>query len=418
MRLAFVCPRRNWIKTYGPIIAAAKRRGWETTLYIPPAVLSGLKDDAHHDRDRTWQESGADACRVAWDTWDPVGRGIDWVISIGLRLPPWLDQIRAASRPVRWASLDHIQESLLQVLEEGPGLLEGWDLAATGSEEGIDALCHEIEARDPPFSWSKARGEETQRVREVFRAVGMPHLDPLVTLEKAACRAKWNLPGSGRIVLLAPAARPALLDPWWWRAYTARNPLWRRFCWLKTGPWSRMRDDRHADEKVSLMPYRDILRAFRRWADRHGAFVVAKVRDKTPRQEDLAGIADRVIGDKSFHPFTTLELCRAADAYVGLASAMAIEATAASLPQVHVLAYPSEAYEVPAYLPFRRRFYLEKGGLWQPEFFPVYDPREAKILRVFSEVCPWEANPPSPAALARLAGTPDGHASERFLDLL
>lgn len=403
MRLAFYCPRRNFLKHYGPIIAAAKRRGWTTVLAIPPYVLSTGKDDAYMDRDGLLQESGADLRQVVWDAWDPVRHGIDWVVSVGLRLPPWLDRVRQGSRPVRWASLDHIQESLLQVLEDGPRRLEGWDLAATGSEEGLEALSYGL------FGSCRAAGRWTV---SGFRVVGYPHLDPLATTDKAACRAKWNLPGSGRIVLLAPAARPALLDRWWWRSYAATNPVWGAYYWINS----------NRPAGVGMMPYRDILRAFRRWADRHGAFVVAKVRDKTPCLGALDGIADRVIGDEAFHPFTTLELCRAADVYVGLASAMAIEATAASLPQVHVLAYPSEAYEVPAYLPLRRRFYLTFPGLWTnwwSESYETFLAQDRTGLARWAAEAPWPNGPASDcSALERLAGPQDGCASERFLDCL
>jgi len=109
--------------------------------------------------------------------------------------------------------------------------------------------------------------------------------------------------------------------------------------------------------------YRAILGTIRAFADRHDCLVVAKTRDKHPRLP--SGLADRVIGDESFHPFTTLELMVAADYAVGLAGGWAVEAEAAGLPHLDILAYPQEAYEHPALLDFRRELYGDDSGLWR-----------------------------------------------------
>ena len=86
---------------------------------------------------------------------------------------------------------------------------------------------------------------------------------------------------------------------------------------------------------------------------------MAKTRAKHPRLPP--GLADRVIGDESFHPFTTLELMVAADYAVGLAGGWAVEAEAAGIPHLDILAYPQEAYEHPVLLDFRKEIY---GRLW------------------------------------------------------
>ena len=389
MRLAFWLPRSVHLKIVCPIAAAARRRGHECVMLSPIGALCGPKDDIG-------QMLGYDPALKPFDLGIGIAsevdaeihlRDVDWAITVGLRTAP---AIRAYTRAsgVKWAALDNVGDNLLYVLEaslDGQAALKDWDLATTLSNDArlyAAGLAHVAGARRAEFS-------------EIV-AVGYPELDQLGfrTMTREACRAKWNLP-AGRIVLLAPAARPANL------------PRLRRWAW---GRWT----------------YASIVRQIRRFCDRHGAILVTKTRAKHGDPPWLADLSDRYIGQTSFYPFDTLELVVAADLVVGFASTLAVEASAVGRPQVWLHAWPPEESEWPVNLPLRQRFFLERGGLWNNAGArPLYGfgPRWRRHLGFWAECAAW----PRPteagqqemrAAVERWAGPLDGKAAERFLDLL
>ena len=117
-------------------------------------------------------------------------------------------------------------------------------------------------------------------------------------------------------------------------------------------------------------------------------------------------------------------LVRAADLYVGFASAMAIEACAVGIPQVHLHGWPPEAAEWPSAAPFKQRFFIEKGGLWNvagSRSVTCYGEDWPMRLHETLDDTLAEFSLTGPGAMRRAcerwAGPLDG-ASARFLDAL
>ena len=384
MRLAFYASRAPHFKCLCPVAAAARRRGDDTLLLIPGVALRGPKDDVGLDYHRWVPDTLFSEVREIADPVDAEVRlrDVDWAVAVGLRTAP---AIRASTRAsgVRWAALDSYGDNLTYVLEGGKDALADWDLATTLAE-------------GPRHLAGVVLDEDFGRAVDELTPVGYPELDQLTLpgMTREACRAKWNLP-AGRIVLLAPAARPANLG-------RLRRWAWGRW----TYPW--------------------IARQIRRWCDRHGAILVTKTRAKHGDPPWLAGLSDFYIGETCAYPFDTLELVVAADVVVGFVSTLAVEASAAGRPQVWIHAWPPEASEWPVNLPLRQRFFLEPGGLWNTtgvRQMHGFGPNWRAHLQAWTEAGRW----PEPteasraamrAAVERWAGPVDGKASERFLDVL
>lgn len=375
MKIAFYVPRLNHLKIVGPVAAAARRRGYECVMLSPVGTLCGPKDDVG-------RMLGYDPALKPFDMGIGIAdatdaeihlRDVDWAVAVGLRTAP---AIRAYTRAsgVKWAALDHVGDNLLYVLEYGEVAIKEWDCVTTLAPE----------PRDAAAAWS-------------LEPVGYPELDQLALsgMTRDACRAKWNLPAKGNIVLFAPAARPANLTRlyrWWW--------------------------GRHE--------YPFIVRQVRRFCDRQGALLVTKTRAKHGDPPWLQRMSDRYIGETCYYPFDALELVVAADLVVGgFASALAVEAAAAQRCQVWLQAWPLEASEWPRMRPLRQPFFSGPGGLWNhagARTLHCFGPRWREHLRHWAEWGAWpvltdSARGQNSQAVTRWAG-PIGGASERFLELL
>ena len=367
MKIAFVCPRSNHLKILGPVWAEARQRGHQVEAVVVPADHKG---------------AGAMAfvqAELGGPIRSPIGleaAGFDWAVVVGMRTAP---DLRARTRPrLRWAALDHAQDNLTYLLEGAS--TAGWDLVTTLAEE--------------PRAF--AEGETGGYFGHDLVPIGYPELDQLALphMTRDACRAKWNLPAGKLVVVFGTLARPQMVGRFrrWW---------------------------------VGQTQYWAVVRALRRWCDAHNALLVAKTRLKHGDPAWLTRYCDRVIGDQSFYPFTTLELLRAADLYVGYASALAIEASAVGLPQVHLHAWPPWRSEWPWAWPLKKRFFWEAGGLWMPpgsEQVGCWQPGWQDMLdfriRLARQAIGRGDAILMRARAERWAGPLDGKASARFLDLL
>ena len=363
MKFAFLIPRANHVKIIGPVWDEAKRRGHQVEAIVTPADVKGAGVMAHVQAE------------LGGPIQSPLGLSetrFDWAVAVGLRTA--LD-LRLRTRPrLKWAALDSTGDNLTYLLEGDP--IDGWDFISLLSVEA-SAFAGQLGAKT-----------------EGLLCHGYPELDQLSTVigDRAACRAKWNLPGQ-KMVLFGPAARPIRLGRvrrWWFQQLRYRHVLW----------------------------------VLRRWAEMAGFVIIAKTRAKHRDPGYLRRYCDRIVVDESFDPFTTLELLRAADLYVGFASAMAIEACAVGIPQVHLHGWPPEEAEWPSAAPFKQRFFIEKGGLWNvagSRSVTCYGEDWPMRLHETLDDTLAEFSLTGPGAMRRAcerwAGPLDG-ASARFLDAL
>jgi hypothetical protein len=353
MRFAFWISRLTHLKVAAPVAAAARRRGHACVSLHPVGRLCGPKDDAERGvrYDPALKPFNLSVA-ISDETDAEIHlRDVDWVVAVGLRTAPTIRAYTRASG-VKWACLDHVGDNLLYPLEGWQPADAEWDCLTTLAE-GPRAF---TEGQDHLLPLGRA-------LLQTMRPVGYPELDQLALpgMTREVCREKWNLPREGRIVLFAPAARPANLGRlrrWWW----------------------------------GRQDYPFIARQIRRWCDRHGAFLLTKTRAKHGDPPWLQDISDLSVSDGVYYPFNTLELLVAADVVVGFASALAVEAAAVGRPQLWLHAWPPRRSEWPAYLPLRERYFLQRGGLWNNAGtgqIECFGPRWREFLQRWAVEWPW-----------------------------
>lgn len=372
MQIGFFLSRPNQLRIHGPVIREAIRRGHECRLLVPLDALHG------HNM------PGATPCPVEPLITPAQVAAVDAFVGVAMLPHPMLPAARVAAPRTLFCALPYLQEELLRVLTDGMDALQMWDLVGTGSQEGLEFLIGQLRL---------ATGEDWLRKRVV--PVGHTVLDGLEGMDSETCRLKHGLPAGQPIICFGTAARSHLLGKWRVGAYLARPAILANL--------------------MGMTAYIQILRAVRTYADRHGAFVLAKTRDKHRDPRYVRRYVDRIISDESHWPPTTLEVLMASHLYIGIASAMSIEAAACGLPQYTFLPYDLRRAEHPLYLPFRQRFYLQAGGLWNSVALQSRRLDRDNFSQILREA-PWPTGPTQLGALYRITGQLG--ASEWFLHVL
>lgn len=378
VRVGFYLPRRNHLKMLGPMIAMSCRRsgheihvftiGWATKegQEIDPSEIETLFGGIVHVH---VVETASALCRKIVDLRLLV------VFSVSTRL----QQIGASdakklmtetqSRGTKWLAVPHLNESELQLLFDWPNCLP-WDAIGVFSSKGQRFLRERLGGTD-------ASDEFLQRIF----VTGCPEFDDLPPTDKTKIRVDFELPADEKLIVIAPpnlSQSGRFPDP----SMRFNEYLFRRDKGsLAAAANGLMRISRRG----SVSPYRDYLTAIREFADNNDALIVAKIRSKTPRVEDLSDFVDFVIGDKQFFPYTTRQLLSVSDAYFGFYSAMAIEAVVEGLMPVTFEPYPVAPVHSPSERELKRVYDTGEDGAWNTAgsaiFIRGYLPEGVQFLK-------------------------------------
>jgi hypothetical protein len=424
-RIAYCCPRVNLLKLYGPVLAEQARRGGPAPLLVVPveplitfgAKNRGLATGKRLDQVR--KELGPDVEIVLVPSAERFldvlqERGVAAVVAVGLRLPAAIrDDVLVPSlrRGVRWCSLGYLYEELLHLIADGAARLNKWDVATTFSPAVIDATARVFAARG-------LAGAERLRA---LQPIGFVECDQASGLDRDALRVKYGLPRDRPVTCFmtsppfgyctAPVLRALYREPCYRgprQARTAARLLGRRW-----------------PEVTCFTGYRDIVAGLRHFADRHGALIAGKTRDKHRDPRYVRRAVDRLLTDGAYYPFRTLELLRLADLYVGVSSSTAFEAAFLGTRMRTIVPFPPDVYEQPIFVDLQREFFYESPGLWNaPGFSDVTCTYIAEDWAAFTA---WAGHGTlettvdpgvRSAVVERTLGFDDVKASARFLDLV
>lgn len=429
-RIAYYCPRINLLKLYGPVLAEQKRRGngLRALVVVPVAplitygaknrrlaaglLLSELRAQIGPDVEIACVESPARFLDLL------LNQRVRAVVSVGLRLPTAIREevlVPSRTRTVRWCSLGYIHEELFHVSADGLSALDDWDVATTFSQAGVDRLGERLAERGVPGA---------ERVSEI-RPIGFVEFDQVASFERAALREKYGLPRERPVICFATA-------PPFESAKAAQPMRWLfRQAWYRGSRMARAAGrfwGRRWPGMDYLAGYRDILACLRHFADRHGAVIVGKTRDKHEDPAYAGRAVDRLLSDGAYYPFRTLELLYLADLYIGIYSSTAFEAAFVGRRIRTVAPFPPEVLEDPRFLELKRDFFFgECGhpGIWNaPNFSELsrtYLVREWEAFREWAEQGTLETRVDGDvkeAVIGRAIGFDDYKASARFLDLV
>jgi hypothetical protein len=424
-RIAYYCPRVNLLKLYGPVLAEQARRGGAPPLLVVPVepvitfagknrvLATGLR------LDQVRAELGPDveiALVPSAQRFLEIleARRVAAVVSVGLRLPAAIRDgvlVPSRRRGTRWCSLGYLYEELLHVIADGARRLDDWDVATTFSAAVIEATVRLFARHGLP---------DAERLR-AFHPIGFVECDQAVGLDRDGVREAYGLPRDRPVIAFmtsppfdyftAPLMRALYRQPWYRGRRAARaaaRVLARRW-----------------PEVTHFAGYRDTVAALRRFADRHGAVLVGKTRDKHHDPPYVRRAVDDLLTDGAYYPFRTLELLRASDLYVGVSSSTAFEAAFLGTRMRTLVPFPPGVYEQPTFFDLRQEFFYESPGLWNaPGFSEVTRTYVAEDWEAFTAWAERGALDTTvdpgvrSAVVERTIGFDDAKASARFLDLV
>lgn len=333
MTLGVLVLRRSYLKVLGCVIQAAMDRGFSVVLFWDPRVSK--PGEALREVDfGCWPA----AKLVTYDNARPdrqfIEFRVDAVVSTELFLHVQAAGLEGAYRSaqragVRFHSVSYIFDT-------------AWNDPAAYNL--LERTCY-VSEYQRQLHWRlyaeafKAIGGP-ERLAAGSAVTGSPMLDQLALVDPDAVRRRYALP-SDRPIILLMSLKMAVPDPW------------RRIVWGRGGRTIRTLRALAA-RRSDFVPeiwrgdhYRDVVRAVRRFCDRHGALLVVKSKAKNGDPRFLRRLADRMVFDDHTYPYTSLELLAVSNVCAHFESGAVLEAAFAGVPSIsiavsqqHLDAYP------------------------------------------------------------------------------
>ena len=359
MRIGLYIPRIDQLRHFGRLLdylcAAPKR--FDPVIFIPGWPITKTGHQPYPDDFTEWSERASVNVLPSPDAMGSiiVGEKLDVMIITTAYLSDIPDEIARKTIEetrevgVAWIGIPYAFAEVLYLIC-GSGDAENlWDAFCVSGTASFNFVKSTLGTSNVSL------GENLLRR---FHITGSPEFDDLETYNQAAIRAKYGLPASPPIIFVSSAPtlvrHPAISDGVRDRVFKGEGVRRARLS-------ARMRSMRYP----FIHHYRRWLEAIRQIADRSGAFVVAKVRAKHQDPPYLADEVDLVIGDVSYHPFTTLELLSVSSLCVGFLSGITIEAAVAGVYSVNAAYVPEKIiWPIKHSRDFSRFFLYGPKGIW------------------------------------------------------
>jgi hypothetical protein len=191
---------------------------------------------------------------------------------------------------------------------------------------------------------------------------GFTALDPITMIDPHEVRARWGIPKTQPVVVLLPFGQGVGKTAFWPRGIFGEPSRIRQVAnVVAKRRFEYWHEARHGARDI------DVVRALRRFCDRHGACLLVKSRRKTPIPAYTARLADKCLYDESYYPSTVLEALSVASLCVGYYSATVTEAAPSGVPTLCVTMDADDycgddAWNIRL---FRRFFNRTEGGVFQ-----------------------------------------------------
>lgn len=330
MKLVFPILRMNWYRVVASAIEAALAAGHEVECWHG---VGGSHYPANRPcrermpRFRRGQPVAVDFASDEEFLRQVEERRPDAVVSIS---PPWSDGIRArfsgqGNRPL-WVTV-LTNDTLLAATREQ---VEAMGLIVFRTQHEMDCVC--ADHADPAAAIVRggrriAWDEPTFRhLRSHSVRTGYPLLDTASGLDASAIRAKWDIPADVPVVGCLASPYGNVYHAFWEKAFAARSGIgWRYWNGRQSGWRGVLRPP--PNEK-------QVMRALRRFCDRNGAFLAIKLRHSQGAAPWIGQVADKILGEESHYPHTSVELAAIAKVMFGFFTTGASETVAAGCPYV------------------------------------------------------------------------------------
>ncbi len=187
---------------------------------------------------------------------------------------------------------------------------------------------------------------------------GFPQIDQMKGFNRKEICEKYGLPRDKKILVLLPFPWRVPFCVWSHIIYKPQNKLLKLLRLAVMREWSKMA------EVFTMADDRKITAAIRRFADKNDAFFIVKGRLKNKVPAYLAKVADKVIFDGSFYPYTIMELLFVADLCIHFYSDAVKECVATNTPSICLGPTNPNDWEC-----YAKRFFLEEFSPIEPSYY-------------------------------------------------
>jgi len=362
MKVGFYIPRLNYLKLFGPVIEYFLSQGNQVTLFC----------------DSIESPSGNKAY-----------------------LYPALDEIPSFRGKVEKIAFHSVSEFASMVQERGVQAIFFCNFNPIGAilRKELDLLSHRLIiaqlqyaiefmylGRDLNFSdvvytlseswtdWWKAFVQHHRLVPRAFLddffkdidkkavPVGSPEAEQLKLITAKTVHENYHIPSNKKILLYLPFC--------WTRKFSLCSHISNRLPDQTLKPMRSIccEASRFLPNAWCGMLDRDIVDAVRKFCDLNDALFIVKSREKTIIPLYLETIADRIIFDKTYYPFTTVELLSIADLCIHFYSSTVMEAVYTKTPSIcispnseHFNSLYNDRFFIPDFTANDGNFYNFKG---------------------------------------------------------
>lgn len=344
-KIAYFCPRVNYLNVYIPVIVEQLSCGF--TLE-PVIVIPGSKNTFWGNKNGT---AATIDKLVGYDVLSQIKiiemndekhllellyeHNIKVVVNISAYLEKEIYSYvlpKSKDKGIKWCVLGSNGDELRVVDQDGGKVIENWDLLTVVNDIWKKWVAEYLEIVNP----------QKVRYAENAVAIGNPEFDqiPQLKFKREEILKKYGIPADKKMIFIAPAADysiPVIYKMVFFSKFITKiinlpilKQLFRKYVCI--------RKDALIKDFDIIYNYADILRRIRYFADNNNAVIICKrrLKDKELKKCEKKYI-DVIFEEGSFYPFLTLELMSAADIYVGFESLCFLEAISLGKPAINLI---------------------------------------------------------------------------------
>lgn len=344
-KIAYLCPRENYLKVYIPVIVEQLKNGFvlEPVLVVPSSsdTFWGNKNDTAATTDKLAGYDVLNQITVIGmnDEKHLLGLLYEHNIKVVVEFSAYTNKEiysyvlpESRKKGIKWCVLGSNGDELRVVDIDGGKLIDNWDLITVINDLWRKWVAEYLQEVNP----------QKVKYAQATVAIGNPVFDQTRQLEfkKDRIREKYGIPSGKKIIMLvlpADYSVPIIYRMVFFNSFVTKiinlpilKHLFKKYVSGKKGAlikdWDRIRS------------YIDILRRIRDFSDRNDALIICKRRHKDRKLKRCERkYVDMIFEEGEFYPFLTLELMSAADIYIGFESLCFLEAIGTGKPAINLI---------------------------------------------------------------------------------
>jgi hypothetical protein len=350
-RIAYLCPRTNYLKVYIPVIVEQLANGFplEPVIVIPGSnnTFWGNKNDTAATIDKLKGYDALGQVKIIEMNDEKhllellYKHNVKVVVEFSAATNKEISSYvlpKSKDRGVKWCVIGSNGDELRVVDFDGGKTVEQWDLITVVNDfwrRWVTEYLNEINPQKAKYA-------------EKAISTGNPEFDqiPQLKFSRKEILDKYNLPSDKKILFLAPVADynyPLIYRMLFFNKFVTKiinipvlKQLFRKYVCAREEALIKNWD--------TIQNYTDILKKARNFADRNNAVIICKRRAKDGKLKKCEKeYIDFVFEEGSFYPFLTLELMSVSDMYIGFESYCFFEAVALEIPAINFVS-PLQLY--------------------------------------------------------------------------